>query len=372
MFSQVRFQNLRALAKLTLDLEPFTVLVGPNGCGKSTVLAEINRMCAMTHPRTQPGGQPVNLLSGPGALLQEEKGPPPHTTGLAGPMVWSATTPTSSFHFQLGDPTRQAWWEQAELRLTTSEKTLALGPDRQTPDPGNGKVSEVDQLLHQSFRWRAQHLAPQRTFLLLPSPFDAPLDALDPTGYGLATLLLHMAANASDRYAAIIDDLRRVVPHFDRLHIYTRQSDNTNKGPEGGYYLDFVFKGAGRIPADRASEGSLFALTLLTALHAPDMPTVILIDDIDHGLHLSAQYQLIRAIREGMARRPEIQVICTTHSPFLFEGIDGKEVRVMALDAEYHCRAKPLTDHPEYHRWQRVMTTGEVWANLGEDWVARD
>jgi predicted ATPase len=38
MFDQVHFQNFKSLVNVTLDLGRFTVLVGPNGCGKSSAL----------------------------------------------------------------------------------------------------------------------------------------------------------------------------------------------------------------------------------------------------------------------------------------------------------------------------------------------
>jgi hypothetical protein len=75
------------------------------------------------------------------------------------------------------------------------------------------------------------------------------------------------------------------------------------------------------------------------------------------------------AIRAVMERRPALQVVATSHSPFLFEQVRGAEVRVMALNAEGHACVQPLTAHPEYDRWARSMSTGEVWANVGEAWV---
>lgn len=42
MLRTVRIQNLRALKDVTLELSPLTVLVGPNSCGKSSVLRAFN------------------------------------------------------------------------------------------------------------------------------------------------------------------------------------------------------------------------------------------------------------------------------------------------------------------------------------------
>ena len=42
MLTSVRFQNRFALADVTIPFEPFTVLVGPNGSGKTTVLESLD------------------------------------------------------------------------------------------------------------------------------------------------------------------------------------------------------------------------------------------------------------------------------------------------------------------------------------------
>ncbi|MBK9370743.1 MAG: AAA family ATPase [Deltaproteobacteria bacterium] len=50
MLNQVHFENIKSLADVTIDLERLTVLVGPNGCGKSTVLDQVDRLCAFSRP----------------------------------------------------------------------------------------------------------------------------------------------------------------------------------------------------------------------------------------------------------------------------------------------------------------------------------
>lgn len=372
MLSQVHFQSLRALADLTLDLEPFTVLVGPNGCGKSTVLDEIERLCAMTLPGENPNGTPKDVLAGPGALLSDQRGPPPRTTGSTAPMVWCGSTATSRFELQLGASPGQAWWDGAALRLSAGAKRMELSPPQPGEAPELSRTVAANRFLGEDFGWRAQRLALQRQMLLQPSAVGAPIRYLNPSGDGLATMLLHMAANATDEYALVQADLRKVVPHFERLYIQNMGPQRSDGGTGTAYTLDLSFKGAGRIPALRASEGTLFALTLLAALHNPEMPPLILIDDIDHGLHLTAQYQIIKAIRAVMERRPELQVVATSHSPYLLDEVRPEEVRVMRLDAAGHSQARPLTAHPAYARWRGSLRAGELWASVGEDWVGDD
>lgn len=48
MLKRVHFAGIKSLLDVTVDLEPFTVLVGPNGCGKCTLLDQIELVTAMT------------------------------------------------------------------------------------------------------------------------------------------------------------------------------------------------------------------------------------------------------------------------------------------------------------------------------------
>jgi hypothetical protein len=69
---------------------------------------------------------------------------------------------------------------------------------------------------------------------------------------------------------------------------------------------------------------------------------------------------------------PELQIVCTTHSPYLLDLFDPAEVRVLALDSERRTHARPLTEHPDFGKWKFGTQTGELWAALGEAWVTAE
>jgi hypothetical protein len=71
----------------------------------------------------------------------------------------------------------------------------------------------------------------------------------------------------------------------------------------------------------------------------------------------------------GETSVPELQIVASTHSPFLLREVAAEEeVRVLG-QTEVGVRCRTLTEHPEYERRKTVPSTGEIWANLGEDWV---
>ena len=95
----------------------------------------------------------------------------------------------------------------------------------------------------------------------------------------------------------------------------------------------------------------------------------MLLDDIDGALHSTAQTELVRAIRSILAARPDVQVLCTSHSPDLLDNVSLEEIRVMALDKDGYARCGRLSDHPESEKWRKMLRTGEFWASVGEDWL---
>lgn len=124
------------------------------------------------------------------------------------------------------------------------------------------------------------------------------------------------------------------------------------------------------IPADLLSEGTVLALGLLTKLSEPKRPRLVLLDDIDRGLHIEAQAEIVRVLREILAQDEDLQIVFTTHSPYLLDLLDPKDVCVLSLDAARRTRARRLTEHPEFEKWKFGAQTGELWAALGEKWVA--
>ena len=183
---------------------------------------------------------------------------------------------------------------------------------------------------------------------------------LDVADDEVAATLAWMERTSPDKLAQITADLRRAIQGVKRIE--------THRELRGDAFA-IEFDNGSEVPADLLGEGTARALRLLTALRAPDRPNLVLIDDLERGLHLSAQSQIVTMIHEAVFRDPELQVICATHSPYLLDLLDPSEVSVLALDAERCTRARPLTDHPEFDKWRFGARTGELWAALGEEWV---
>jgi predicted ATPase len=110
---------------------------------------------------------------------------------------------------------------------------------------------------------------------------------------------------------------------------------------------------------------------LLTIALGPDSANVILLDDLDHGLHPKAQMELANVFRGLIEQNQELQIIATSHSPYILNQLEWNEVRVTSLDEEGRAVCKPLTDHPDFERWKESMSPGEFWTTFYEDWLTK-
>ena len=123
------------------------------------------------------------------------------------------------------------------------------------------------------------------------------------------------------------------------------------------------------LPASALSEGTLILLGLLTFLTEREPPRLLLIDDLDRSLHPRAQTQLIDLLRKTLDQHPDLQIVATSHSPYLIDELNDDEVWVLNLRDDGTAAAACLADHPDAERFRGVLRTGEFLSSVGEDWV---
>ena len=217
---------------------------------------------------------------------------------------------------------------------------------------------------------------------------DTKAPRLGNDGMGLASVIgWYLKTGRIDAVEDVTESLQKLVPLVRRIWVDNAKFERTETeivsvgGTEypitrsksyWGDLLMFDTVGKSGIPATEMSEGTILATALLTLLHGENPPNLLLMDDIDKDLHPRAIASLVEILKGIMEQRPELQIIATTHSPYLLDQIPVEAVICMHVADDGYARAKPLTDHPEYPRWKGVMTAGEFWGTMGDEWVTRD
>ena len=108
---------------------------------------------------------------------------------------------------------------------------------------------------------------------------------------------------------------------------------------------------------------------LCTVLHHRP-PSLILLDDLDKALHPKAQRELVQLLRQVLASNPQLQILATTHSPFVVDEFAPEDVLVVASVDGTSSQVRRLSDHPKWGDKKGYLETGEFWSAVGERWVA--
>jgi predicted ATPase len=199
-----------------------------------------------------------------------------------------------------------------------------------------------------------------------PSAIAAPVQiqpsiSLAANGSGLAGVLQEIRDQHPERFEDLVSELRRWLPDFDAVLFQT---------PSNGMKSIALRTQVGRhaIPATDLSQGTLFALAMLTMAYLPQPPEVIAVEEPDRGIHprllrevRDALYRLAYPESFGESRKP-VQVIATTHSPYLVDLFkDHPEEVVLAQKRGLHATLDRLTDQPDWEEILRDAQLGDLW-----------
>ncbi len=368
MLRKLEVKNFLALRDVSIDLEPFTVIVGPNASGKSTILEALHRICALQFGQirvlVEGGDFPEKLDNqawiSPNDILSKNAEP------LIQWQIYYLETEHVEITLKSGAPNFISSWE-TNFKFLPSDRTQ----NNPYQDSG-GHFNNLPIRVSQSINLRPNG---QKMALASYSPLKKPI--LESDGSGLATVCANIQQEQPDVFERIQESLRLVIPTVKRFRI--RRTEATAKNfVNGGVALNwtgiaeeliFDFVDADAIPAKYVSEGTLLALCVLTAAARFDGEALVLIDDLERGLHPKAVHDLVKTLRELQKVNPKLQIVATSHSPYVLDELEPHEVRVVTRDAEQGTIVGRLSDHPNFEKWKDAMLPGEFWSHVGEDWL---
>ncbi len=346
MINEVMIRNYKSLRDVRIGLERFTVFVGPNASGKSSVLQAIHAICRNFIKGNINANDDVEIHQAKSRNAKES-------------VELSAKSQGQWFRYRT--PSITVKTEYPPGGYSSSYSGASFRTVSSTPDGPNWTAWQLNS---------ASDLLPQSVILQLEASKLIPPSVNDqgnqttmaPDGTGIHFALSSMALNEPDTWQELQADLRSIIPTVRRL----RHSKVTH-GQIAQLLFDTV--GADSLTANQVSEGTLLVLGMLTTLYAPDRPNLILLDDLDRGLHPKAQKDLIALLRKLLERNPNLQIAATTHSPYMLDCMEPNEVRMTCLDETGATVCDSITHHPKFEKWKDEMAPGELWSLFGEKWL---
>ncbi len=369
MINKVAFRQFKGLRSVDIALSQLTVIVGPNASGKTSILEGIFNLCGSVWSKPPAWTNPYYLAfvyarGGQGDL---------QITGTSRDDTCSLrATPPTEFHSR--DPMRNLPGNATSHWEVKSEVLEKRNNWRE--------ITDTDRLRLGAFQ--ANLLQFDASRLALPSYSELARPHVNINGEGLAPALAYVALNQPDRFREIQDRLRQIVPglkriRFDKMaanklehEIIVVDGVEVPRDVQRSQVQDLImfdFEDASDVPSIMVSEGTLVGLGLLTVLLGPVRPKVILMDDLERGLHPRAQKSVMRILRELIAEDADLQIVATSHSPFVVDELQPSEVLLATSNATSGTTCANLNDHPEFDRWKDEMLSGEFWSVVGEDWL---
>ena len=326
MIKSIHFRNFKALRDATLPLGPFTLIVGPNGSGKSTA------MQGLTFVRR--GGQyDFDRIQSAGLDATQT-------------VEVTVTWVEGGRELSIGAELTHSY----DRKLTSATRTSSL-----RDDADELLDDSLDQALSRFrvYSFNAEAIARAAEINSTPE--------LSQDGSGLASVLDDLSGQEPDRFDALNKELQRWLPEFDRILFET-----PTKGMKAFQLRTAV--GHYKYSAADLSQGTLFTVALLTLAYLKEPPAIVCFEEPDHGIHP----RLLREIQEGMyrlafpddygANRQPVQVIATTHSPYLLDLYkEHPEQIVIAEKTEQGARFERLSERPHIAEILEGAPLGDIW-----------
>lgn len=274
MITHIKIQNFRSFLEAEVELQPFSLVVGANGSGKSNLL----RVIELTFGKIDSPGFRFTW----GDWM-------PHLSHSLEPRGFKFLTDEGKSHAGNFDiKTNQAFFGKDDLPLGG----IVFKLDAE-------KIAGVEQII--------------------PGPEIA--------GNGSGTVqVLDTLKNGDLEYLfdQIEAELKRCVPEVEKLSLRTVK--------EGFKEIQVREKGLPQpLPATELSEGTRVILALLTIIHQESPPSMILLEDIDRGLH-PRLFEYMAPLLRDIAIRHDINIVATTHNPYLVDAMQDHKDAVIIVE----------------------------------------
>ncbi|MBI2899588.1 MAG: AAA family ATPase [Planctomycetes bacterium] len=321
ILAALKFTNFKALRNATLPLGSFTLIVGPNGSGKTTAL------------------QGLLILSG----QARHDYPSMASVGIKDQEVVKIA----------------ADWKYEARSVAQTVLQFNRGGGRISDTDANGIESGAGGPA-QNYLSRVRYYSLDPRALCRNVQLQ-PRMGLSEDGSGLAGVLDNLRDTSPERFEGLNAEFSRWLPEFDRI-LFSTPTD-------GARAVSLRLRGTTYgVPATEVSQGSLLALAILTLAYLPIPPSLVCFEEPDRGLHP----RLLRDVRDALYRlaypkklgeeRTPVQVVATTHSPYLLDLFkDHPEEVVIAQKLGHDAIFDPLANRPDVGDILRDSHLGDAW-----------
>lgn len=377
-----RVQNYRALRDVTLGklssqqggapLTPFTVVIGKNGVGKSTLfdafgfvsdclVHDVEQACDM---KQRGGYERLHSRGSNGPIsfeiyYREAKGERPMTYELSIALDESGRPFIESEVLKQRRKGQKHGRPYPFLRLTHGKGVVWAGEDAVEVEGGEedraqtlveltdlrqlgiatlGTLKEHPRI--KRFRdflkgWYLSYFYPDAARSL---PTAGPQKHLNSHGDNIGNVVQFMAREHKDRFKVVLERIAAKIPGIKSIDTKVMDDNRLLLRFNDGAFVDPFF-------SQQMSDGTLKVFAYLLLMEDPEPPPFICIEEPENGLYhklLEALAQEFRAHATGKKNAPQIFV--TTHQPYFVDALSPDEVWILEKGAEGYSVIRRVSD----------------------------
>jgi len=397
-FSIRNFKNLASVPSADdkyVGFDSFNVLIGPNGCGKSSLLQAIDFLRAFFRSSVE-------------VYLQErgwEYRDLPNLRQTRKSIHWGLVAHLDANSNGVGaGEYRYKITLQPRKHLGVSEESLAWTP--------SGSEEPEEHLLHRqgrkcSFLDRLTGSVVDREIIGLPasvmsrwdperkddrarypemlrfrgwieqfrqyviwdpkvlrSPDRGKHEEIGPSGEHLATVLGRLKDRNRSVFNRLVKRMRRLFPTLTDISV---------AGGGWGWRTIRLHEGNGRqvsFNSQQMSDGVLRLLAVTALLYLDRIPSVITFEEPENGVHPQLIREVVQILREITQRKPpnRCQVFVTTHSPYVLDEFFDTPEEIYCMDRHRPQAGATITRLSEIRQLKIARATFKE--SLGEAWTA--
>lgn len=369
MIARIKIQNFKSIVNMTLDLGRINVIIGTNGCGKTNILEAITFASAAsqnkleneflgTRLRNVPSQfmfsafEDIDSQEGINIAIKEEK-----EVNYKIKLIdnkWKAATSANIEDF--------ASFEKFK------EQANKIGESIANKNNSSDIIKEwkaPDDLLETFMEWLKIVPHPELANFLIYAPEETKLRTFSDDTYilpfgrrgeGLFQHLRQLTENKDEVAIKAINEGLFMLDWFDGFNIPDNLLTNEYKLSIGDRYLS---ESLHQFDQRSTNEGFLYLLFYLTLFNSKEAPSFFAIDNIETSFNPKLCTRLTEYLT-GAAKKNDKQVILTTHSPYVLDGLDlsDDEIRLFVArrDIDGHTRIERIP-----YRDNRTISLSDLW-----------
>ena len=338
--NHIHIQGYKSLANVELDIKPINILIGGNGAGKSNFIKFFNLLKAYTEKR---------LVD----FLNERKG--------LEHILFRGKTNAKELSFEVGfkgiGATISATIRPGFDGTVLVQKAYYLGLKKERENTiydrikvGQGNVEEKGNAFLETIKSYHFHDTGARSPFSELSHTENDVYYLYSNGSNIGAYLYHIQKTNRKAYNRIVKNIQSIAPYF--LDFFLRPND-------GGYirlqwrdkYSEYVYG------VNDLSDGTIRFIALSVLFLQPHLPSVLIIDEPELGLHPVAIAKLAGLIKLAAAKG--CKVIAATQSPALVDHFTAEDI--VAVDNENGASHFRRLKEDQLNLWLEDYSLGELW-----------